>query len=74
MTNFKILTQKPFFLEKFLEMILDDALEAEGYALDLKMPSEEWAVRSWREWFEQEAAEDGTACETSWGNPAQSGL
>ena len=29
MTNFEILTQKPFVLAEFLEMIVDDALEAE---------------------------------------------
>lgn len=57
MTNFEILTQKPFILEEFLEMVVDDALEAEGCSLDLKMPSEEWAGRSWRDWLEQEAAE-----------------
>ena len=28
MTNFEILTQRPFILEQFLEMIVDDALEA----------------------------------------------
>ena len=67
MTNFEILTQKPFVLEEFLEMVVDDALEAEGCSFDLKMPSEEWAGRSWREWLEQEAAEGGTACETSRG-------
>ena len=33
-------------------MIVDDALEAEGCSLDLKMPSEEWAGRSWRDWLE----------------------
>ena len=57
MTNFEILTQKPFILEEFLEMIVDDALEAKGCSLDLKMPSEEWAGHSWREWLEQEVEE-----------------
>ena len=45
MTNFEILTQRPFILEQFLEMIVDDAMEAEGCSLYLKMPSEEWAGR-----------------------------
>lgn len=67
MTNFEVLTQKPFILEEFLEMVVDDALEAKGCSLDLKMPSEEWAGRPWRDWLEQEAAEGGTACETSRG-------
>ena len=67
MTNFGILIQKPFILEEFLEMVVDDALEAEGCSLDLKMLSEKWAGRSWRNWLEQGVAEDGTACETSRG-------
>ena len=69
MTNFEILTQRPFILEQFLEMIVDDALEAEGCSLDLKIPSEEGAGRSWRDWLEQEAAADGTAYGTGRNKP-----
>ena len=48
-------------------MAVDDALEAEGCFLNLKMTSEEWAGRSWRDWLEQEVEEDGTACEANRG-------
>ena len=74
MTNFEIITQRPSTLEEFLEMVVDDALAAKGCSYDLTMPDEEWAGRSWRDWLEQEAAEDGAACQTSRGTMYSIGM
>lgn len=66
MTNFELITQNSSTLEQFLEMVVDDALAAKGCSYDLTMPVEDERVL-WREWLEREGAEEGTACETSWG-------
>lgn len=57
MTNFQIITRSPSTLSDFLGMVQDDALEAEGCSLELKMPDPEGGM-SWEEWLEQEAEDD----------------
>lgn len=71
MTNFEIITKSPMTLSDFIDMVVDDALEAEGCSLDLTMPTEEarqspmFGLYGYREWLEQEAEYD--TCSTSKG-------
>lgn len=64
MTNFQLITQNPTTLDDFISAVVDDALEAEGCSLDLKLPEEiltpeqAKAYMGWKEWLEQEN-EDG---------------
>ena len=57
LTNFQVVTQSPQNLSDFLYMIQDDAIEAKGCSLDLKMPDPEIGML-WEQWLAQEA-EDG---------------
>ncbi len=71
MTNFEIITKSPMNLADFIDMVVDDALEAEGCSLDLTMPTEEarrspvFGLHGYREWLEQEA--DNDVCVTTKG-------
>ncbi len=64
MTNFQLITQNPTTLDDFISAVVDDALEAEGCSLDLKLPGEILTPKQaetymgWKEWLEQEN-EDG---------------
>lgn len=64
MTNFEIITQSPITLSDFIDMVVDDALEAKGCSLDLTMPTEDarrspmFGLYGYREWLEQEAEYD----------------
>lgn len=51
LTNFQVITQSQNNLSDFLSMVQDDALEAEGCSLELKMPG------LWDEWLKQEAVD-----------------
>ena len=64
MTNFELITPNPQTLEDFLYAVQDDALEAEGCSLDLKLPptqGPEEIVVGWKDWLQQEA-EDEMIC------------
>ena len=60
MTNFELVTQNTTTLEEFISAVVDDALEAEGCSLDLKLPcdlqeqSTNEVYLGWKEWLEQE--------------------
>ena len=57
MTNFELITQSTTTLEDFISAIVDDALEAKGCSLDLKLLSslQDGAVLGWwKEWLEAE--------------------
>lgn len=41
MTNFEVLTKSPANLARFLDLVVGDALEAEGCTFDLTMPTPE---------------------------------
>lgn len=58
MTNFELITQNAQTLEDFLCAVQDDALEAEGCSLELKLPptqGPEEIVIGWKDWLQQEA-------------------
>lgn len=38
MTNFQLVTQNPTTLDELISAVVDDALEAKGCSLDLKLP------------------------------------
>ncbi len=64
MTNFDLITQNSQTLEDFLYAVQDDALEAEGCSLDLKLPptqGPEQIVIVWKDWLKLEA-EDEMIC------------
>ncbi len=64
MTNFDLITQNPQTLEDFLYAVQDDALEAEGCSLDLKLPptqGPEQIAIVWKDWLKLEA-EDEIIC------------
>ena len=67
MTNFELVTQSPNTLEAFLEMVVNDALEAKGCSWNLTMPDEERVCGLWSEWLAQEA-DGGSVCTTSRGD------
>ena len=54
MTNFEKVTESVEALERFLEEVQDDALEAEGCSMKLKMPDPEICML-WGEWLKKEA-------------------
>lgn len=61
MTNFELITQNPQTLEDFLYAVQDDALEAEGCSLELKLPptqGPEQIVICWKDWLKQEAEDE----------------
>ena len=61
MTNFELITQNPQTLEDFLCAVQDDALEAEGCSLELKLPPVQGAeqiVIGWKDWLTQEAVDE----------------
>lgn len=53
LTNYKIITQTPGTLADFLYMVQNDALEAEGCSIRLKMPDPEIAT-DWEAWLKKE--------------------
>lgn len=54
MTNFEKITDSPEALAEFLEQVQDDALEAEGCSMKLKLPDAEY-YKPWPEWLQEEA-------------------
>lgn len=59
MTNFQLIVQNSTTLDDFISAVVDDALEAEGCSLDLKLPYDlqEGAggvFLQWKEWLEEE--------------------
>lgn len=59
MTNFQLITQNATTLDDFISAVVDDALEAKGCSMELKLPYElqEGAggvFLQWKEWLEQE--------------------
>lgn len=63
MTNFEIITQNPYNLEKFIEMLVEDALEAKGCSRDLTMPNltilkdGEYFI-GWEDWLNKETEDN----------------
>lgn len=53
MTNFEIITQSPYNLQRFLDIVQRDALLALGCHNNLKMPDS--SPKVWEKWFQQEA-------------------
>lgn len=68
MTNFEIITKNSKNLSEFIDMVVEDALEAEGCSLYLTMPDSEYLKThfDFQDWFEQEA-EGIDVCYTSKG-------
>lgn len=64
MTNFELITQNRTTLDDFISAVIDDALEAEGCSLDLKLPyalqepTPDGVYMGWGEWLEKEAEDD----------------
>lgn len=63
MTNFQLVTQNITTLDDFISAVVDDALEAKGCSMDLKLPYELQTVENgifmgWKEWLKQEAEEE----------------
>lgn len=56
MTNFEIITQSPYNLQRFLETVQEDALLALGCGNNLKMP--DCSPKIWEKWLSQEALEN----------------
>lgn len=54
MTNFEEITRSPAALAAFLERVQDDALEAEGCSMKLKMPDPEICM-TWEMYLNEEA-------------------
>lgn len=52
MTNFEAITKSEEALSRFLDVVQDDALEAEGCSFELTMPDE--GARDWLEWLVME--------------------
>ena len=57
MTRFDRVTRDIEALAELLEQVQDDALEAEGCSMKLKLPDAE-VYMDWREWLKQEVRED----------------
>ncbi len=64
MTNFQLVTQNPTTLDELISAVVDDALEAKGCSLDLKLPyalqeqNPSEVYMGWKEWLEQEAEDE----------------
>ena len=64
MTNFGLITQNTDTLDDFISAIIDDALEAKGCSLDLKLLyllqglTADDIFMDWKEWLKQEAEDD----------------
>ena len=59
MTNFQLISQNATTLDDFISAVVDDALEAEGCSMELKLPYElqegtGGVFLQWKEWLEQE--------------------
>lgn len=54
MTNFDVITQSPYNLQRFLDIVQRDALLALGCNKNLKMP--DCSPQVWEKWFQQEAS------------------
>lgn len=70
MTNFDIITKNVWNLEKFIDMLVEDALEAKGCSRDLIMPNltilkDGEYFMGWEDWLRQEAEDN--VCVTSKG-------
>ena len=62
MTNFEIITQSSRTLDEFLTAVQNDALKAEGCALEMHLPPDpdpDGPQVCWKDWLEQEAADGG---------------
>ena len=57
MTRFDKATESIDALAELLEQVQDDALEAEGCSMKLKLPDAE-VYMDWREWLKKEVRED----------------
>ena len=57
MTRFDKATESIDALAELLEQVQDDALEAEGCSMKLKLPDAE-VYMDWREWLKQEVREN----------------
>lgn len=60
MTNFDIITKNVYNLEKFIDMLVEDTLEAKGCSRDLTMPNltilkDGEYFMGWEDWLKQEA-------------------
>lgn len=64
MTNFELVIQRPETLEMFIDALVDDSLEANGCAFDLKLREEvqgrkdDDPLLSWLDWLKQESDGD----------------
>lgn len=58
MTNFELVTQNEATLEQFISAVVDDALEAKGCSVELKLPGdfhpETDIYFGWAEWLKEE--------------------